>query len=67
LNDHIIVMDDECLSLVTRHTSHGSGRNELERLKDECHRLENQQQQKQHVVEVHLPADPEALWKVSDA
>ncbi len=66
-NDHIIVMDDECLSLITRHSSHASGRNELERLKDECLRLQNQQQQKQHVVEVHLPADPEALWKVSDA
>jgi hypothetical protein len=65
LSDQIIVMDDDCLSHITRHTSQGSGPNELERLKDECQRLQNQQKQKQHVVEVYLPTDPEALWKVS--
>ncbi len=55
--DIILVMDERCYSHVTRHMPHKT-RN-LSWFREECNK-----KQPEHVVEVHLPTDPEAQWKV---
>ena len=59
----VVEMDEQCISHVARHVSHVTRQHDLQWFREECKRL---LQQQQRVVEVHLPIDPEAQWKVSD-
>jgi hypothetical protein len=59
----VVVMDEQCLSHLSSHSPNATRGNQLRWFKEECQRLRSQQTFS--VLEVQLPEDADANWKVS--